>query len=148
MNVITGPEQADNVSNYRTVIDLLGTYHWTDKLTQIVNWDYGTEEHGAGASAAHWTGICHYLTYVFNDYVAGTWRAEWFQDHDGVRTGIQGDLYEQTWGVTLTPFPKHPIFKNLCFRPEIRWDFAGAAEDAFGGNDNQLTAGFDVIFKF
>jgi len=148
LNVITGPEQTGNVSNFRTVIDMIGTYHWNDKFTQIVNWDYGTEQHGTPTGAAHWTGIAHYLTYAFTDIVSGTWRAEWFQDHDGVRTGITGDLYEMTWGVSLTPFPKHPIFKNLIIRPEIRWDFTGAAQDAFGGNDSQLTAAFDIIFKF
>jgi hypothetical protein len=148
LNVITGPEQTDDSRDFRTVIDVLGTYHWSDKLTQQLNWDYGTEEHGTATGAAHWTGIAHYLTYVFTDIVSGTWRAEWFQDHDGVRTGVQGDIYEMTWGVSLTPFPKHPILKNLMVRPEIRWDFTGAAQDAFGGNDNQLTAAFDIIFKF
>jgi hypothetical protein len=50
-------------------------------------------------------------------------------------------------GVSLTPAPKHAVLKNLTVRPELRWDFSD--QPAFGGGrKNQLTAGFDVIFKF
>jgi hypothetical protein len=148
LNVITGPEQADNVSHYRTVADVLGTYWWTSKLSQTVNFDYGVEQ-GATASggAAHWYGVANYFTYSINDYLAATWRAEWLRDDGGTRTGIDGNLYENTWGVSYTPWPKHPVLKNLVFRPELRWDFSDAP--AFGGDRrNQVTAGFDVIFKF
>jgi len=147
VNVITGPEQKDNTRDYRTVADVTGTYHWTEKLTQIVNFDYGTEQHGAGASASHWYGVAHYVNYTFSDQVSGTWRVEWFADPDGVRIGTANtNYYENTFGVTITPMPKHPVFKNLMVRPEVRWDFAD--EPALGGRFNQLTAGFDIIFKF
>jgi hypothetical protein len=148
LNVITGPEQKDNSRDYRTVVDVVGTYRWTEKLTQVVNFDYGTEENGAGASAAHWSGIAHYVTYCFTDCLSGTVRAEWFQDTNGVRTGIQGNLYEITAGLTIQPLPKHAIFKNFYVRPELRWDFTDHDSAFGGGRDDQLTAGFDLIFKF
>lgn len=148
LNVITGPEQEDNTRDYRTVTDVVATYRWNDKLTQMLNFDYGTEANGTGTSASHWAGLAHYLTYAFTDTLAGTFRAEWFQDKDGVRTGIQGNMYELTVGVSIQPFPKDPIFKNLSVRPELRWDFADE-QNAFGGNrEDQVTAGFDIIFKF
>ena len=148
LNVITGPEQKDNRRDYRTVVDLVGTYRWTEKLTQVVNFDYGAEENGAGTSAAHWSGIANYVTYCSADCLSGTVRAEWFRDSDGVRTGIQGNLYEITAGLTIQPLPKHAIFKNFYVRPELRWDFADH-DGPFGGDrDDQLTAGFDLIFKF
>jgi hypothetical protein len=148
LNVITGPEQADNVSNYRTVSDLTLTHWWTEAFSQTVNFDYGTE-HGATAvgGAAHWYGVANYLTFVCNEYLSPTWRVEWFRDPDGVRTGTAANYYENTFGVAITPMPKHPVFKNLSVRPELRWDWAD--RPAFGGDRfNQLTAGFDIIFKF
>jgi hypothetical protein len=147
VNVITGPEQPDNSRDYRTLVDVTGTYCWNERLSQALNFNYGTEQHGADPGPSHWSGVAHYLQYAFADNVLGTWRAEWFQDTDGVVTGVQGNLYEMTWGVSVTLLPNHPVFKNLVVRPEIRWDWTDQ-EGAFGGRDNQLTAGFDVIFKF
>ncbi|MCX5684754.1 MAG: outer membrane beta-barrel protein [Planctomycetota bacterium] len=150
INVITGPEQVDNVSNYRTVTDLVLTHWWTENLSQTVNFDYGAEA-GANAtgSAAHWYGVAHYLTYVCNEYVSPTWRVEWFRDPDGVRTGVAANYYENTFGLAITPMPKDPVLKNLSVRPELRWDFTDRPVFGGGGDRfNQLTAGFDIIFKF
>jgi hypothetical protein len=148
LNFITGPEQNDNVSNQRTVVDLVLTYHWNDALTQVVNFDYGVEEAAAASgSAAHWYGAANYFTYTINDYLAATWRIEWFRDDGGARTGMTANYFENTWGVTITPAPKDPVWKNVSFRPELRWD--AADKPVFGGDrKNQLTLGFDVIFKF
>ena len=148
LNVMTGPEQADNVSRYRTLADVVATYWWTENLSEGVNFDYAVEQGATErGGAAHWYGVAHYLTYVANEYLTPTWRVEWFRDPQGVRTGTAANYYETTFGVAVTPMPKHPIFKNLTVRPEIRWDFADRA--AFGGDrHNQLTAGMDVIFKF
>jgi len=148
LNVITGPEQPKNVSNYRTLSDIVLTHWWTSKLSQTLNFDYATEQaatHTGGA--AHWYGVAHYLTYLCNEYVSPTWRVEWFRDQDGVRTGTAANYYENTWGLAITPLPNHPVFKNLVVRPELRWDFADRA--AFGDTHfNQMTLAFDVIFKF
>jgi hypothetical protein len=148
LNVITGPEQEFNTRDWRTVADVTGTYHWTEKLTQVVNFDYGTEQHGAATSASHWYGVAHYVNYSLSDRVGATWRVEWFGDPDGVRLGTPDtNYYENTWGLTITPMPRHPVLRNLSVRPELRWDFAD--QPAFGGDRfNQLTLGFDVIFKF
>lgn len=148
LNVSTGPEQKDNSRDYRTVVDLVGTYRWTEKLTQVVNFDYGAEENGAGTSAAHWSGIANYVTYCSADCLSGAVRAEWFRDSAGVRTGIQGNLYEITAGLTIQPLPKHATFKNFYVRPELRWDFADHDGAFGGGRDDPLAAGFDLIFKF
>jgi hypothetical protein len=150
INVITGPEQPDNVSNYRTVADFTLTHWWTENFSQAVNFDYGTEQGAtANGGAGQWYGVAHYLTYVCNEYVSPTWRVEWFRDPDGVRTGNAANYYENTFGLAITPMPKHPFWKNLSVRPELRWDFSD--RPAFGGDGdrfNQLTAGFDLIFKF
>jgi len=177
LNVIAGPEQFSsprlslayigashstwhsNPGN-RVVIDGVWTYRWTEKLTQIINADFGYEDDVPNAinnvgvvrkRDADWYGIAYYLNYVFNDYVSTTGRAEWFRDHYGVRTGFQGDFYEVTTGVGITPFPKDPYLKDLMIRPELRWDWS-ANNVPFAGKHTtdtwQMTAGIDVIFKF
>ncbi|MEI7836288.1 MAG: outer membrane beta-barrel protein [Planctomycetota bacterium] len=147
-NVITGPEQADNTRDFRTVIDLTYTHVWSGALSQSINADFGMEPGVPDVGYARWYGLAHYLTYTLNKYASATWRAEWFRDEGGSRTGVDGAWYENTLGLTLTPCPDHPVFKNLSFRPELRWDYC--SEEAFGGGDrhNQLTAGVDMVFKF
>ncbi len=147
LNIITGPEQPAKVRPYRTVVDASYTHRWSDKLMQTINGDFGTEYVGGDVGQADWYGLAHYLTYYFNDYVNATWRSEWFRDQGGTRTGVNAAYFENTWGVTLTPFPKDKILKNLSFRPELRWDFAD--QPAFGDDHyNQLTLGLDAIIKF
>jgi hypothetical protein len=149
LNVMTGPEQPDNVNNYRTVVDGVFTYWWNDKLSETVQADWATEERATPeGTVARWYGAAHYLSYIFNDYLSGTWRAEWFRDDTGIRmNSIPASWYEMTWGLTITPCPQDHILKNLSFRPEFRWDFAD--EPVFGGGrENQLTAAIDMIFKF
>jgi hypothetical protein len=148
-NVMTGPEQPGNVTNYRTVVDGSYTYWWTNKLSEAVNADWFTEEKASpSGSVARSYGLAHYLSYIFNDYATGVWRAEWLRDDTGVRmNSIPASWYEMTWGVNLTPWPADKILKNLMFRPEFRWDFAD--EPVFGGDrENQLTLGMDAVFKF
>jgi hypothetical protein len=146
-NFITGPEQTDNVTNYRTVVDGIYTHWWTEKLASVVNADWGTEQDGApDGGRANWYGADHCLTYIFNDYVTGNWRAEWFEDDSGARIGVAGQYVENTAGVTITPFPTDKVLKNLLFRPELRWDHSN--REVFADDHDQLTAAFDVIFKF
>lgn len=149
LNVMTGPEQHANTSNFRTLVDGVFTYWWTDKLSQTFQADWATEEKASqDGGVARWYGTAHYLSYIFNDKLTGVWRSEWFRDDTGVRTGTpSASWYEMTWGVTITPCPKDKILKNLSFRPEFRWDFADQAVFG-GGRQNQLTAGIDAIFKF
>ena len=147
LNIITGPEQPDNTSNFRTLADIVINHWWTDKLSESLNIDYLTEENVPGVGRAKAYGLAHYLTYIFSDYVSGTWRVEWFRDDGGARTGVDGSWFENTWGLGVTPFPRDRVLKNLLVRPELRWDFAD--KPAFGGDHkNQLTLTFDVIFKF
>jgi len=146
LNVIAGPEQSHNTNHNRVLADLVINHAWTDKLSEALNFDWVTENI-PGLGREHAYGPAHYLTYVFNDYLSGTWRAEWFRDEKGARIGTPGNFFENTWGVTVTPAPQHPVLKNLIVRPEFRWD--ASTKPAFGGQHHQqLTAAFDAIFKF
>lgn len=149
LNVMTGPEQPGNVTNNRTLVDGSFTHWWTGKFSEAIAADWQTEEDASPTGGpARSYGLAHYLTYIFNDYFTGIWRAEWFRDDSGVRLGeIPASWYEMTWGVNVTPCPYDKILKNLVLRPEFRWDFAD--EPVFGGGrENQLTLGIDAVFKF
>jgi hypothetical protein len=147
VNFITGPERIGNSHDDRSVIDATYVHLWTEKLSSTINGDWGTEDGAAPhGGRANWYGLAHYLTYVFNDYVSATWRTEWFSDDSGVRIGHEGNFYENTFGLTLTPWPKDKVLKNLLFRPELRWDHSNEA--VFGSDHDAMTAAVDVIFKF
>jgi hypothetical protein len=146
--IMTGPEQDDNVHHYRTEMDAYYTRWWTQRLSQTLEAEFATEEGASeGGERDRWYGLSHYLSYIFDDAVTGTWRAGWLRDEHGSQTGLSGNLFENTLGVSLTPWPQDKVLRNLTFRPEFRWDFA--CEPAFGGDRrNQLTAAIDLIFKF
>lgn len=155
-NVIAGPEQTGKGwPGNRVLLDAVWTWRWTEKLTQCVNADYGFQDDvpdGLGKDGtlatrdSAWYGLAYYLNYVINDYVSAAGRAEWFTDNHGVRTGYRGTFFEATTGLTITPFPDDRILKNLSIRPEFRCDWS--ANDAPFGDSCQITAAFDVIYRF
>jgi hypothetical protein len=145
-NAHTGPEQPGNTRNFRTLLDAVGTHRWSSKLSSTLEGDWGTEEDVPGIGRADWYGVVHYLTYVCSERVSTTWRTEWFADDSGQFIGEPGNYYENTLGLSLTPWPGHAVLKNLTARPEIRWDSSDQA--VFGGEHNQLTVAIDVIFRF
>jgi hypothetical protein len=150
LNIITGPERADDNADYRTLTDAVINQSWTDKLTESLNFDWLAEENvpGIAHKRADAYGAAHYLTYAFNDYVSGTWRLEEMRDDGGWRTGVNADLYESTFGASLTPAPNHAQLKNLVLRPEFRCDWSDNP-NAFGhGHESQLTLAVDLIYKF
>ena len=157
LNVIAGPELSGAGWNgNRFLLDTVWTHRWTQKLTQLVNADYGYQvgapntinsENVVEPGDAFWYGVAYYLNYVFNDSVSATGRAEWFRDARGYRTGYVGNFFEVTAGVSLTPFPKNRLLNGLQIRPELRADWSDN-NAPFNGNDWQMTAAFDVIYRF
>jgi hypothetical protein len=115
-----GPEQTDNSTHYRFLFDWAGTFKATKNLTFVVNTDYATDEKDPLNSGrnSRWYGIAGYAKYDFTDWFSTTIRAEYFDDRDGVRTGIAQKLKE----ITITP--EFRIVKNLLLRPEYRHDWS------------------------
>lgn len=151
VNVVSGPERANNNSDYRTVIDAIVTFAPNDKWSFAVNGDYGWESKAAAhGDDAAWYGIAAYATYVVNDYASISGRAEWFNDNDGTRivAGLDANYYELTAGVNFHPFAKDRWGKYLMVRPEFRVDFS--SEDVFnaGKDDTQSSFGVDIIYTF
>lgn len=147
-NIVTGPEQADDSSDFRTVWDLVLCYtpDPNGPWTFMLNSDYAYESLPANQDT-QWYGIAGYAGYKLNNTYTLNSRLEWFHDEDGTRIGLAGSYYEGTLGVSIHPFSSG-LASNLIIRPEIRYDYS---ENAFfdGGNDhNQITAAVDMIFNF
>jgi hypothetical protein len=146
-NVITGPEETNEDSNYRTVLDGVLTYRADEKTSMTLQVDYGFEPNPAGSSYGTWWGATGYISYVLNDYFTLQGRAEYFDDNDGVR-GVGTQLMEITAGVNVKPLPNDTWGKNLMLRPELRWD--GSNNEVFnsGTVDSQFTFGIDALYTF
>ena len=127
-----GPEQSHNSTHYRFLSDWVGTFKATKNLTFVVNTDFANEEKDPlnGGRNSRWYGIAGYAKYDFTDWFSTTIRAEYFDDKDGVRTGIAQKLKE----ITITP--EFRIVKNLLLRPEYRHDWSN--NDGFDSHHNTL----------
>jgi hypothetical protein len=131
LNWITGPEQTDNDSNWRTVLDLVVNYTGIKNLTLGLNFDYGWEKNEASLRAvgtrqdadATWWGYAGYVAYDWTEKLRTALRAEYFSDPEGVRTlataaGAGGKV--SLWEVTATA--QYKIWKGLMGRVEYRHD--------------------------
>jgi hypothetical protein len=147
LNISAGPQRVDNDDDWRWLLDLVLSHTMSDQLSLAVNADIGWEEDAAlDGDTGVWWGIAGYAGYKLSDNFALNGRAEWFDDSDGARTGIDISLFEVTVGLNIKPLPKDRWGQYLQIRPEIRWDIAD--DDVFDGftEDNQFTFGVDVIY--
>jgi Putative beta-barrel porin-2, OmpL-like. bbp2 len=129
---------------YVTMVELRVQQNWTERFTQIIQnnmgWDADTPV-GTGS----WYGLYTIGIFHFTPTVDTNFRAEWFDDVNGTRTGIATNYAEATLGLNWHPW------KYFEIRPEIRGDFAGAP--AFGVNGehtyrSQLSGGISFLVKF
>ena len=143
----TGPEQANNNSDYRTTWDATLYYQPYDKWKVAVNayylYDNAGAPNGGSGSLFAFAGLASYELCKEATLKA---RAEWFHDHDGLRTPSGSDLYEVTVGLDIMPITKGALSRSLIVRPELRYDFSDS--QAFNNEKHQFTAGLDVIFRF
>jgi predicted porin len=138
-NFIYGPEQANNTSNYRLLFDWIGAFKATKNLTFMANVDYGHEAKDPknNGQDSEWYGIAAYVKYDFTDFFSTSIRVEYFNDENGVRTGIAQELKE----ITLTADFK--VAKNLLVRPEYRHDWS--TRNAFDSSNTFDTKNQDTI---
>jgi hypothetical protein len=119
-NFMYGPEEVNNNSSNRFLFDWIGTFKATKKLTFMANVDYAQENNDPhiNGNNSQWYGVAGYAKYEFTDYFSASIRGEYFDDKNGVRTGIAQKLKE----VTLTA--EFKIAKDLLLRPEYRHDWS------------------------
>jgi hypothetical protein len=144
----TGPEKTDNNSDYRVTLDgtlfFIPTKQFTSAFNAYYVWEQDSGDNGDDAQLI---ALSLLAAYDLNRYITLKGRAEWIHDDDGFRLGAGvSDIYELTVGLTIHPFPNDPWGRNIKVRPEIRWDHS--PDEAFNGDDDQVTGGIDVVVTF
>jgi hypothetical protein len=151
-NYLGGPEQANNNSHLRHLVDLVATFKATPLLTLTGNYDYGheamvalPETAGVGVRDSAWQGLAGYARYALSGRTAVTLRAEWFDDPQGARTGFVQTLKEITFTPEFRPRP------SLVIRGDLRRDWSDRAvfelaDGAFG--QSQVTMSVNALFVF
>lgn len=144
-NYMAGPETADLNQNWRQLSDTVVTISPTDKLSFMVNYDYGRGDRMAGLpDPVSWSGVAGYLHYMFDSRYSMTARYEWFNDPDGFSTGTVQQVKEFTW--TL----ERIIAEKLITRFEYRYDYSN--EPTFVKGDqpvsSQNTLALGLIYTF
>jgi putative OmpL-like beta-barrel porin-2 len=154
VNVIFGPEQPKNDSNWRYLIDVVANYQLSDNLKLGFNGDFDWERNASGlpdpGHDANWWGAALYAGYTIDPRFTVNGRVEYFSDHyDAQAVGLGSEFYEATAGVTITPFPDNQWLKGLEFRPEVRYDYSTKGGVFLGTEKNwQITTGADLIYAF
>jgi Putative beta-barrel porin-2, OmpL-like. bbp2 len=149
----------DSPAGHRAVLDVVGTYHATPKLTFVGNFDTGRQTAvplldatGAlvpvpgGLGTATWNGFAGYAQYQLNARLSAALRGETFNDRGGYRTG-----YDQQWTeATLTlayAFPASPVTLRLEGRTDhsnhLVW-----ADQGLGLHDAMQSLAAQVLVKF
>jgi hypothetical protein len=142
INVITGPEQANNNSNNRSLVDLVATIKPIKPLSIILNGDLGYEEKAVGNVNASWHGISTIVKYDITDMHAVALRGEYFNDRQGARTGTAQELKE----LTLTWETK--LLGSLILRPEYRHDWSNRNSFDSNSKKQQDTLALGVMYTW
>jgi len=167
LNWNVGPQNFNDTSHYRTVINPILFYQVTDALKIGVEglyiYDGGLNgDVASGGTVSHAYGdvwaVDVYAGYKVNDYLTVNGR---FEKYHTSATGLGAvtatdlgarSIYSITLGTTIVPLPKDPWGKNISVRPEIRYDFTDSSAGPFSAQGrtfkDQLTFGADVIVTF
>ncbi|MBI3528931.1 MAG: porin [Betaproteobacteria bacterium] len=141
---VAGP--LDTMQGKRNILDLVGTWTATDKLSVTLNYDYGSQENAVGGTGkAKWTGLAAYANYQFTDTWRLSVRGEYFNDKDGYRTGVVQKWKEGT--ITLAYLPT----KSMEIRGELRGDKSDQSSFLLSDGStskSQSSYGLEAIYKF
>jgi hypothetical protein len=140
-----GPEQADNDSHQRFLLDTTATLKPIRDVTFLLNYDNGWEESVPGIGFATWRGFAGIMRYEPLPWFGIALRGEVFNDVQGARTGVAQEMKE----ITLTPEFKAKGVKcldGLIIRPECRHDWSDKA--SFGGRSAQDVLGVSMLYRW
>jgi hypothetical protein len=149
VNYIGGPENEDDNSSLRHVVDLIATLTVNPMLSLGVNADFGSED---GTSAVvpggdgKWSGFAGYAKISPPGPFSLGLRAETFKDEGGTRLGI-GEARVNEFTIT----PSFKFGSNFVVRAEGRYDSADADvfEDDRGlPKGSQATVGLNAIWVY
>lgn len=144
-NYMAGPELSGTNRSWRQLSDTVVSYSPTERLSLIVNYDYGRGDRPAGlADPVFWTGVAGYVRYAFNERHAVAVRYEWFDDHNGFTTGTAQHLNE------FTGIFERRVARHLITRWEFRRDVSNRPAflegDAPVNAQNTLAGGLVYTF--
>lgn len=138
VNGIYGPEQTGRIGPKRGVVDIVATLRPAGGLELLVNYDWGHEsEIVRGTRPATWQGFALVASHALGKRTSVSVRAEWFDDSDGVRTGMRQHL----WETTLTG--RYLLTEHLYARLEYRHD--ESSRRAFAAGQGKLLSGQDIL---
>jgi len=149
VNYIGGPENSDDNSSIRHVVDFIGTVTVNPMLALGVNADFGTEGGTSTVTTggdAKWSGFAGYAKISTSGPFSLGLRAETFKDEGGTRLGI-GEARVNEFTVT-------PTFKfgaNFVVRPEFRYDTSDSEpffDDKGLAKKNQATVGINALWVY
>lgn len=155
-----GPQQEDEDSENRIVIDLVFTYEAADNVSLAANVNYGYDaghivEPAAPFGAveperadAQWIAAEFWGVLAFSERLSFNSRVGWLNDDEGGSRGFGCDVYNVTLGLGITPFPNSTLGQGLLIRPEVRYDYAEERVLDSGTDHNQGTFGIDVVYAF
>jgi len=148
LTLSVGPQSADNYG-YRTELDALCTYKFTDKWSFGGEAMYGIQADvpGTNDDYSQWYGLAVYPSYDLCSHASLNGRLEWFSDVDGTRGVGATNAFEVTLGVSFFPLAGvNPVDKAFKIRPEIRFDYAD--DRVFNGDYTQTTFAVDAVLAF
>lgn len=142
---MAGPEQTGINGNWRQLSDTVVTIAPTDKLSFILNYDYGRGDRMAGVvNPVYWTGVAGYVRYAFNGRDAFAVRYEWLDDPQGFTTGTAQQLKE------ITGTFERRVAQHLLTRLEYRHDYSNQPTFVEGlrpvGTQDTVAAGLVYMF--
>jgi hypothetical protein len=149
VNYVGGPENADDNSSVRHVVDLIGTVTVNPMLSLGVNADFGTEQGSSVVTPggdATWNGVAGYAKISTAGPFSLGLRAETFKDNGGTRLGI-GEARVNEFTIT----PTFKFGSNFVLRAEGRYDSSDVApfeNDKGIAKKGQGTVGLNAIWVY
>ena len=141
-NYMGGPEQPGDTDDWRHLYDGTLTYTANDKVSVMANYDWGHDT--VAGRDVNWSGIALYAKAQPTPVFALIPRVEFYDDSDGVTTGIAQKLKE----FTLTAEVKQS--QGLILRLEYRrdWSDVDFFSKSSGPVNNQNTFAVGFIYGF
>ncbi|HSS96811.1 MAG TPA: porin [Terriglobales bacterium] len=147
-NYLVGPEGFRDNSDYRHLSDTVVTFNPSAKLSLMANFDYGHDS--PGGVPGWWSGIAGYIKYAPNDKWAFATRGEWYNDHDGITTGVVGGQHLSEFTLTAQRMLAGKLMSRLEFRRDMSDHdvFPYRDPDVFGPIDHQNTITLGLVYAF
>lgn len=142
---IYGPERTDNNTDPRTLLDVIAIFRTSSRVTLGGNFDWGSDQDALGPGLdGEWNSFAGYTRLSVTGAFALSLRGEYFNDRDGIRTGVTQELTE------FTVTPELRLSPHMLVRGDARVDHSNGSvfEKSQGVTDTQPTALIQAIYSF